>query len=251
MPDRRNHRGPHPEDERLFATERIRELGPAVADLAWLLSRGYPTDASLKLVGDRFGLAERQRTAVRRASCSDEQRARRAARRATDASLRDRPLWIDGFNVLVTVEAALGGGVLLACRDGCLRDMASMHGSFRRTAETDAALDLCAALVTGLAPSAARWLLDRPVSNSGRLAERIRARASDVPLPWSCDVVDDPDAVLRGAPPDTVVASCDSGVIDAAGCWFDLAGAAVRANRSTARVIRLDGALQSAADADA
>jgi hypothetical protein len=29
------------------------------------------------------------------------------------------------------VEAALAGGVILACRDGAYRDMASIHGTWR------------------------------------------------------------------------------------------------------------------------
>ena len=50
-------------------------------------------------------------------------------------------------NVLITLESALGGGVLLRCRDGCLRDMASLHGTYRIVDETDPALD---ALIDGL-----------------------------------------------------------------------------------------------------
>ena len=47
---------------------------------------------------------------------------------------------IDGFNVVASVESALGGGVLLLSRDGALRDMASVHGSYRLVEETHAAL---------------------------------------------------------------------------------------------------------------
>ncbi|MEE2935698.1 MAG: DUF5616 domain-containing protein [Planctomycetota bacterium] len=34
---------------------------------------------------------------------------------------------MDGYNVLVSVEAAFGGGVILQGQDACYRDMASMH----------------------------------------------------------------------------------------------------------------------------
>ena len=40
--------------------------------------------------------------------------------------------------MLTTIEAALAGGVILAARDGAYRDMASMHGSYRKVAETPA-----------------------------------------------------------------------------------------------------------------
>ncbi len=57
MPDRRKHRGPHPEDRRLFAPEALPRLRAAAGDLSWLLSRGYAPESSLKLVGDRYALA--------------------------------------------------------------------------------------------------------------------------------------------------------------------------------------------------
>ena len=72
-----------------------------------------------------------------RCACSDAGRRRGGARSQVDAEqLRGRPLWLDGYNVLTTIEAALAGGVILAARDGAYRDMASMHGSYRKVAET-------------------------------------------------------------------------------------------------------------------
>lgn len=48
------------------------------------------------------------------------------ARRVTTADVQAHPLWIDGFNVLPTVEVALGGGVVLAARDRTYRDIDSV-----------------------------------------------------------------------------------------------------------------------------
>ena len=64
MPDKRTHRGPHPQDEKLFAPSAIDNLRTAVADFSLLLTKGYAEKSSLKLVGDRFSLTERQRLAV-------------------------------------------------------------------------------------------------------------------------------------------------------------------------------------------
>ena len=66
MPDSREHRGPDPRDPAAFAPEEWPRLRQAVVDLSWLLTRGYAPVSSLKLVGDRYELTERQRTAVRR-----------------------------------------------------------------------------------------------------------------------------------------------------------------------------------------
>src|SRR5215213_2775070 len=140
MPDVRHHRGPHPEDRSLFGPDWEGRLRTAVSDLSWLLSRDYASPSALKVVGDRYGLTARQRTAVMRCACTDEARAGRLAREVSVAALAGRRLWIDGYNVLTTVEAALAGGVVIVGRDGAWRDMASMHGTWRRVEETGPAI---------------------------------------------------------------------------------------------------------------
>ena len=81
MPDSRSHRGPDPRDALLFDAAAIGPMREAVADLSWLLGRGYAEASSLKLVGDRHRLAERQRKAVMRSTCSDDSLADRSPRR--------------------------------------------------------------------------------------------------------------------------------------------------------------------------
>ena len=92
MPDKRQHRGPHPQDTRLFAPESLERLQGAVADYSMLLSRGYAPASSLKLVGDRFNLVQRQRLAVMRAACSDHQLEGRWQRRAGIRAINGMPL---------------------------------------------------------------------------------------------------------------------------------------------------------------
>src|SRR5262245_17354771 len=125
--DNTRHRGAHPADWKLFAPNHHETLRQAVRDLSWLLSRGYAPAASLKLVGDHFALKERQRLAVARAACSDRQKDSRKQNRLTLESIKGQELLIDGFNIIVTMEATLSGGVLIRCRDGCIRDMSSVH----------------------------------------------------------------------------------------------------------------------------
>ena len=236
MPDRRARRGPDGRDAALFAPGAVPALRAACGELSWLLSRGYVNPSALKLVGDRHDLRRRQRVAVGRCACSDAARDDRAARRVPLDAIKGRTLRIDGFNVVTTAEAALGGGVLLVGRDGAVRDMASMHGNYRRVAETGPALELLRDLLDAAAPAAADWLLDRPVSNSGRLAGLIRDAAGA--RPWSAACVPDPDPLLYrdaalpgGAPAPFVAATADAGVLDRCGPWCDLAAAAADAAR--------------------
>lgn len=240
MPDSRRHRGPHPEDRELFGAAARGPLQAAVTDLSWLLDSGYAANAALKLVGDRFALRERQRRAVLRSSCTDAQRQHRASRRADPTNLRGATVWIDGFNVLTTVEAALSGGVLLRGRDGALRDMASMHGSYRKVEETIPAIHCIAECITDHGLTACRWLLDAPVSNSGRLKTRILGVAKERGLDWTVDVVADPDAVLIEAD-GVVVASADARILDLGGPSWNLAAAAVARCTSDPWLVDLSG----------
>jgi len=96
MPDQRRHRGAHPEDRELFAPAWHEALRAAVGDLSWLLSREYATVSALKVVGNRYGLSARQRTAVMRCACSDAARAGRLGREVGLAEIAGRAVWIDG-----------------------------------------------------------------------------------------------------------------------------------------------------------
>ena len=221
MPDRRKHRGPHPEDARLFAPALWPVLRRAVADLCWLLDRGYAQKSSLKLVGDRYDLLARQRTAVGRCACSDADAARRTDRRIDPDQLAGRPLWIDGYNVLTTIEAALAGGVVLPGCDGTYRDMASMHGSYRKVQQTRPALELLGRVTSALQIRKCVWYLDSPVSNSGRLKGIMQEVAAAEGWPWQTELVADPDAILVET--DQVVATADSAILDRCTAWFNLA----------------------------
>ena len=237
MPDTRIHRGPHPDDARLFHPEARPRLREAVADLSWLLSRQYVNPSSLKLVGDRYRLLARQRTAVVRSACSDSDLAKRKARLVDAGLLEGRPLWLDGYNLLTTIEAALAGGVILAARDGAYRDMASMHGSYRKVTETLPALELLGLVIGGLGVLECRWLLDRPVSNSGRLKKIILEMADTRRWPWTVDLVPDPDAIL--AQSDQIVVTADSVILDRCKAWYNLARETISRHVPDANVARL------------
>lgn len=207
------HRGPHPEDSRLFCPSTWPALRSAVGDLCWLLDRGYGRTSSLKLVGDRYRLEKRQRTAVSRASCTEGEARQRRLREVSKA---DR-LAVDGFNLLTTVEAALSGGVLLACADGAVRDMASLHGSYRRVAETPEAIRLIAEASQGVP---IHWYLDKPVSNSGRLRSALLLEAETHGWEWTVELVPDPDPILKRSP--LTVVTSDSAILDQAQSWLNL-----------------------------
>lgn len=237
MPDHRRHRGPHPEDGQLFADANVPLLREAANDLAWLLSRGYASTSALKIVGDRYSLLARQRTAVARCTCSDGAASHRQRHQISADALENCQLWIDGYNVLTSLEAALSGGLILHARDGCYRDMASMHGSYRKVEETIPALHILGDLLAEWKVGSCRWLLDQPVSNSGRLKTMLQKVAEQRGWNWQTFLVPDPDRDLMAT--DQVVASSDSQILDNAGKWFNLARSAVELRVTDAWVIDL------------
>ena len=238
MPDTRKHRGPHPQDRELFGRESWPVLQRAVGHFSWLLTRGYAPASALKLVGDRFNLTERQRTAVLRSSCSDQALSRRSSTQVEPAKAASRELWLDGFNVLTTIEAALAGGVLILGRDGCLRDMASMHGNYRKVEETRPALKRIGTTLSEFQITDCVWYLDRPVSNSGRLSQIILETSAEHGWNWQTELVSDPDPVLQSST--ELVASADCAVIDQSAAWFNLARLVVENQLPDAEVIPLN-----------
>jgi hypothetical protein len=221
MPDKRSHRGPHPADEKLFAPEAISNLRSALADYSLLLTKGYAEKSALKLVGDKFSLTQRQRLAVMRSSCSDQQLASRSEHRVEVSNIAGRPIAIDGYNVLITVEAAMSGGVIFKGRDGCFRDLASIHGTYRKVAETIPAVELIGQFMQEIGVVKALWLLDSPVSNSGRLKTLIGELAGKHNWNWEIELLLSPDAELIKT--DQIVATSDSVILDGCRKWTNLA----------------------------
>ena len=196
MPDKRKHRGPHPEDAGLFADENVETLQRATCDLSHILTMGYAVNSSLKLVCDRFSLTDRQRLAVMRSTCSDEQLSSRMDRQIQFYELAGQPLVIDGYNVLITIEAVLSGGFIFIGRDGCWRDLASVHGSYRRVEETSRAVEIVGGCLVKAGVTDIQWLFDSPVSNSGRLKTLIGQLAEKSNWNWEIKLLTNPDAEL-------------------------------------------------------
>jgi hypothetical protein len=239
MPDTRTHRGAHPEDGALFGPDAEASLRRGAADLGWLLDRGYGMRSSLALVGDRHNLTQRQRIALARSICSATERTERVAREIPLADIAGRELWIDGYNLLITAESALGGGVILHGRDGCFRDLASLHGTYRHVEETTPALTLLGETIQARHPTNVHWILDRPVSNSGRLKERILTIAGEHQWPWHVELEFSPDAVLVRV--DGIVATSDSAILDRCVHWTNIAAAFLGEHARQAFLVDFNG----------
>jgi hypothetical protein len=214
--------GADPTDPETFADAHLARLRAAVAELSWLLGRGYADVAASTLVGDHHQLTRRQRAAVRRCACADADLTSRLARRERAGG---RPVAVDVLNQLVTLERGFAGGAVLLGRDGAPRDVAGVHGSWRRSERTDDALAALSGLLRGVD---AHLVLDAPVSNSGRLAawwrEAGRGEAWEVELAQAAD-----RRLLELAAEGRAVATSDAAILDRCGPWVSLIAEALPA----------------------
>lgn len=217
-------RGAHPKDADSFSPEALPAIREAALDLRYLYGRGYSEKSAIALTGDRYQLTSRQRQGLYRAVCAPELAETIARSTVATEAVADRTLLVDGHNVLITVETALAGGVILQCDDGFMRDIAERHGAYRENENTKKAFALLDQGLAALAPDHVACFLDKPLPFSGELAARLRGRFGDR---MTVDVVDSPDHAIRhqwAAQPEAVVASSDSIILQHCGRCFDLAG---------------------------
>ena len=100
-----------------------------------------------------------------------------------------------------------------------IRDLSSVHGSYRAVDETETAIQLIGEVIENLHPKSVEWLLDSPISNSGRLAQRIRDLAGAKGWNWKVETLFNPDAAISKSK--RVVISSDSHILDGAGRWLN------------------------------
>ena len=191
----------------------------------------------MKLVGDRFQLVDRQRLLVTRCACSDSQRNSRKAKELQLDELAGQTIHIDGFNLLITLESALSNGFVFTGVDGCLRDMASIHGTYRRVSETRTAIELVGSCLNSLGISQTCWWLDQPVSNSGRLMCLIDEIAAEQGWNWRSELSKSPDYELKRMNAITITA--DGIILDAVDHWFNLAKHVIVEKIPAARLVSL------------
>jgi hypothetical protein len=218
--------------------DNVRKLRRAAGELAWLLGRQYARQAALTLVGNRYQFTQRQRLALARAVTAPAVARARRRRHVSAARLAGARLRIDALNQIITIEAALAGGMLLLGHDGALRDLASVHGTYRLMQETSPTLEAMGTWLTASGVREVEFLLDAVVSNSGRLAGRIRALAEERGWPWRASLVSGVDATLQHTP--DVVATSDSAILDRAERWFDLAATVIQRIAPNAWYLDLD-----------
>jgi hypothetical protein len=201
---------------------KFEELQKAAEDFRYLLNRGYPRKAALELVGNRYGLTSDERHLLHRGIFSDADSKSRRKRKIPIGKVRNRDLAIDGYNVIITIEAGLSGQPLILGDDGFIRDISGLSGNFKKTERTEEALQLILDIVKRVKPRKTLFLFDSPISMSGELAQEVRDLLKKENLLGDARAVKVPEKILIGFP--GVIATSDTAIIDQSKEVVDLAG---------------------------
>ncbi|MFC7346398.1 DUF434 domain-containing protein [Chryseobacterium zhengzhouense] len=216
-------RGKNTGDDALFGSEKqIDKLKSAVRDMQYLLSRNYPEKASADLVGNHYRLKTRQIQALRGASASEILVENRKSKELEISDLKNKTIYLDGFNVLILLESLLSGAYIFEGLDGCFRDLSGVFGTYKRVNQTQKVIELVAEFFQKSQAEKLIWIFDKPVSNSGRIKQIILDYAIENNLNWNVELEFNPDKFL--AENSEIVVSSDAWILDYCKNWFNLIG---------------------------
>ena len=212
-------RGYVPDDERNFSSAAMQILRTASRHVGYLINEGYDLKQAATFVGNHFLLSDRQRLAVMRSLATKEQLSLRKSREKQPAELSGGEVWIDGFNMIITLEVLASDSLLFTCMDGTIRDLAALRGTYRIIPETEKAIRILFGLLQEAEVRTANILLDEPVSNSGRLKARLAEIGEEYPFSLNTLIQKNVDRELYGK--ENVITS-DSIILDHCGSWINL-----------------------------
>ncbi len=211
-------RGFVPEDERFFSDHSLITLKKASGDIKYLIDNGYPIKSASTFVGDHYLLSERQRLAAVRSISSNEMLRLRCAKQLTFPE-KGSTVHIDCFNTIITLEVAYSESPLFEGMDGCIRDLAGLRGTYRIVDKTYLALESVGKALCSFDIGKAVFYIDKPVSNSGRLAQLINRTYENMPFEVTTVVMNEVDYELKKH---ENVISGDAIILDECKSWFNL-----------------------------
>ena len=130
-------------------------------------------------------------------------------------------IWIDGYNVLITLETMLDGKPLFLCDDYFLRDIRGVFRGFKIGSKTKHALELMVSYLGRYPPSEIHILLDSRISKSGELAGNLRTLLKREGLPTDVILSTCVDFELKKKN-EGIVATADGAIIDCVKRVIDL-----------------------------
>lgn len=226
-------RGFVPNDIKDFSPKSIETLKVASSDILAIIDRGYPIKSVSTFVGNHYQLSERQRLALVRAispTVDVKSRLDKLISTTCDGST----VYLDGLNVVITLETMLSKTTLIRCMDGTIRDLCGLRGTYRLIQNTDMAIKLIGDELSHLKISKAVFYLDSPVSNTGRLSQRIYEVLKDYPFNVEVELVPNADVILEKQ---SYVITSDAIILNHCKSWINLVSEIVRKHYPDTNII--------------
>ncbi|AZA53445.1 DUF434 domain-containing protein [Chryseobacterium sp. G0201] len=231
-------RGKNTGDDTLFGSEKqIDKLKLAVQDMNYLLSRDYAEKASSELIGNHYRLKTRQIQALRGVSASENQIQNRRLKQFEISDVKDKIIYLDGFNVLILLESLLSEAYIFRGVDGCYRDLSGVHGTYKRVNQTQRSIELVSIFFQKAELQKLIWIFDKPVSNSGRIKEIIIKFAQENNLSWEVDLQFNPDKFL--AENAEIIVSSDAWILDHCQKWFNLIDFLIQEEKLSVNLVKI------------
>ncbi|MHA1596138.1 MAG: DUF434 domain-containing protein [Candidatus Asgardarchaeia archaeon] len=213
----------------------MEKLKLAAEDLIYLMSRGYNKSSALKFISDHYNFGKISRYILARGIYPYDYVREVSKKTLNVDSLKDEEVFIDGYNVLITVEAATLGLPLFIGNDGIVRDVRCVFGKYRISERTRNSLSIIVSFLKEREVSSAHFLYDSQVSKSGILSSMTGEVMRGFHLEGSSKAIKDVDRFLRRC--EGVVCTSDSGIIKYLRKVFDLGG--YLSKRQNAKIIKI------------
>jgi hypothetical protein len=212
-------RGFEEKDKNWFSKKEIIRLRKAKEEIEWLINREYKIEPVVTFIGDRYQFSSRQRDALKRSICSEKNKIIREKKKLLIDNISEGPVYIDGFNLIITLEVALSKGTLIEGSDGNIRDLAGLRGTYKIIDKTDDALKLIGSFLNKYNCREIKFYLDAPVSNSGNLKYKILEYAKDWNIKTEVELVNNADVILNKL---NRVISSDAAILDSCISYFNI-----------------------------
>ena len=235
-------RGSDPQDNRWFSKESVLRLQKAQEEAAWLLNRGYNMHSIIEMVGNHYQFSLRQRNALQRSTSSTVNCEKRKAKCLPFSCISQDCIYIDGFNLIITLEVALSQGILVLCNDSTIRDIAGLRGTYSIVDKTHLALNLIGREFTALGIPKVKFFLDSGVSNSGRLKNFIFEHSKTWNIPVETELIPNADPLLSKM---GRIVTSDSIILDNCLSWFNIARKIIEDYVPDANIINLSKDISS------
>lgn len=228
-------RGYVPEDEKFFSKNSMIILKKAAQNIQYLINQGYPIKNSSVFVGNHYNLSERQRLALVRSVSSEKQLETRKQNELKNLS-ENSIIYVDGFNIIITLEVAFSKSPIFYCMDGTFRDLAGLRGTYRLIDKTDLAIHEIGQALSRHRIQKVVFYLDAPVSNSGRLGVRIKELLQNFDFETEIIVINAVDYELKKH--ENVITS-DAIILDNCKSWYNLSKEILEDNNLIENVYQL------------